>query len=206
MEDKYFNKEDVRFILDEIKYEIFQPKQKQNRLIRLLRLYALLGVLVFILGSIYFVTTLIEFHLNSDQRLSLIFAMSGLVISFLSYFLVISIKEKEKENAKEKQDIEKKKRKFENISHFLFLWADFEQYINYLTSRYQNHSKYSIKQNLEILLRNNKISEVDFFNIEKALKLRNKIVHISPDEIDDLEEDIENIVQMIHKIESEMKD
>lgn len=206
MEDKYFNKEDVRFILDEIKYEIFQPKQKQNRLIRLLRLYALLGVLLFILGSIYFVTTLIEFHLNSDQRLSLILAMSGLVISFLSYFLVISIKEKEKENAKEKQDIEKKKRKFENISHFLFLWAEFEQYINYLTSRYQDHSKYSIKQNLEILLRNNKISEVDFFNIEKALKLRNKIVHISPDEIDDLQEDIENIVQMIHKIGSEMKD
>jgi len=205
MEEKYINKEDDKFILDEIKYELFRPIRKRNRLIRLFKLYAFMGVLLFILGSLYFVITLIDFDLTSEQRIALILTVVGLILSLLSYFSVNYLRETEKNNIIEKEEFEKKKRKFEEISHFLFLWSELEQIVNQLSSYSSDYSRYSIKQNLEVLLREGRISEMDFLNIEKALRLRNEIVHISPNQIGDLRSGIDNITQILKKMELKMK-
>lgn len=205
MEEKYINKEDDKFILDEIKYELFRPIRKRNRLIRLFKLYAFMGGLLFILGSLYFVITLIDFDLTSEQRIALILTVVGLILSLLSYFSVNYLRETEKNNIIEKEEFEKKKRKFEEISHFLFLWSELEQIVNQLSSYSSDYSRYSIKQNLEVLLREGRISEMDFLNIEKALRLRNEIVHISPNQIGDLRSGIDNITQILKKMELKMK-
>lgn len=193
MEDN--NQIEYRKYLEEISYEIAFSYRKKNRLKLILRLYSFIGILTFIVAIIYFGISYYEFNLTSPQRIALMAAGVGLVLSLMSRFYIEIIKEREKEQEARRIELNK-------ISQFVLNWATLERTIySVLDQNESNISKYGIKRNIRLLFEKQIISDREFINLERALDLRNKIVHghtsATSEELDIYSEQINEVIDKV---------
>lgn len=181
--------------IDKISQEISSSYRKKNRLKLVLRLYSFLGLLFSVLAIIYFAISYYEFDITPSQRLTLMFAAVGLVVSLMSKFYSEIINERENEQKIRVDEINK-------ISHFVLDWATLERTIySILEKSDQNVSKFGIKRNIQLLFEEQIISDREFINLERALDMRNKIVHgYTPATSDELERYSELLNEVIDKI------
>jgi uncharacterized protein YutE (UPF0331/DUF86 family) len=171
MENIKDKEKEYNFILDEMNYEIQRSYRSRNKIRLLLKTYVYMGLLLFVIGSLYFAISFFEFNITSSQRMALIFSGVGLLLSLGAKFYVELIKEKEKEQIVRRSEIEK-------ISNFILNWTTLERTLYKLVeSKELSDNKFAIGKNLDLLLRKGIISNRDFITLEKALDLRNRIVH-----------------------------
>lgn len=189
------NQMEYRKYLDEISFELDFSYRKKNRLKLILRLYSFIGIIMALVAIIYFVISYYGLNLNSNQRLALMFAGVGLVLSLMSKLYSEIIKEREKEQEARRIELNK-------ISHFVLNWATLERTIYSILERNEpNISKFGIKRNIRLLFEQEIISDREFINLERALDLRNKIVHghttASSEELDRYSEQLNEVVDKI---------
>ncbi len=193
MEDN--NQIEYRKYIDEISYGLAFSYRKKNRLKLILRLYSFIGTLTAVVAIIYFAISYYEFKITSNQRMALMFAGVGLLLSLMSKFYSEIIKEREKEQEIRRMELNK-------ISHFVLNWATLERTIYTILERYEpNIGKFSIKRNIKFLYDEEIISDREFINLERALDLRNKIVHghttSNSDELDKYSEQINEVIDKV---------
>jgi hypothetical protein len=193
MEDN--NQIEHRKYIDEIGHELAFSYRKKNRLKLILRLYSFIGILSALVSIIYFVISYYEFNLTPNQRLSLMFAGVGLLLSLMSRFYSELIKEREKEQEIRRIELNK-------ISHFVLNWTTLERTIySILEKNEPNVSKFGIKRNIRLLFDEEIISDREFINLERALDLRNRIVHghttSTSEELDRYSEEINEVIDKI---------
>lgn len=189
------NQMEYRKYLDEISFELDFSYRKKNRLKLILRLYSFIGIIMALVAIIYFVISYYGLNLNSNQRLALMFAGVGLVLSLMSKLYSEILKEREKEQEARRIELNK-------ISHFVLNWATLERTIYSILERNEpNISKFGIKRNIRLLFEQEIISDREFINLERALDLRNKIVHghtsASSEELDRYSEQLNEVVDKI---------
>lgn len=127
--------------------------------------------------------------------MALMFAGVGLLLSLMSKFYSEIIKEREKEQEIRRIELNK-------ISHFVLNWATLERTIYTILERYEpNIGEFSIKRNIKFLYDEEIISDREFINLERALDLRNKIVHghttSNSDELDKYSEQINEVIDKV---------
>ncbi len=193
MEDN--NQIEYRKYLDEISHELAFSYRKKNSLKIILRLYTFVGILTSVVAIIYFIVSYYEFNLTSSQRIALIAAGVGLLLSLMSRFYSDIIKEREKEQEIRRIELNK-------ISQFVLNWAALERAIySILEKNDANISKYGIKRNIRFLFDEQIISDREFINLERALDLRNKIVHghtsATTEELDRYSEQINEVIDKV---------
>lgn len=181
--------------IDEIGYELHSSYRKKNRLKLILRLYSFMGIFSSVLAIIYFVISYYKFDITSSQRLALMFAGVGLLVSLMSRFYSEIIKERENEQEARAAELNK-------ISHFVLNWATLERTIySILEKNEPNVSRFGIKRNIRLLFEEQIISDREFINLERALDLRNKIVHghtsSTSEELDRYSEQINEVIDKI---------
>lgn len=189
------NQIEYRKYLDEISHELNFSYRKKNRLKLILRLYSFIGIFTSVLAIIYFVISYYEFNLTSNQRLALMAAGVGLLLSLMSRFYSEIIKEREEEQ-------EARRIELNQISQFVMNWATLERTIySILEKNESNISKYGIKRNIRLLFEEKIISDREFINLERALDLRNKIVHghtsATSDELNRYSEQINEVIDKV---------
>lgn len=189
------NQIEYRKYLDEISHELDFSYRKKNKLKLVLRLYSFIGIMTSLIALIYFVISYYEFNLSSNQRLALMVSGVGLLLSLMSKFYSEIIKEREKEQEARRIELNK-------ISQFVLNWATLERTIySILEKNESNISKYGIKRNLRLLFEEQIISDREFINLERALDLRNKIVHghttATSDELDRYSEQINEVIDKV---------
>lgn len=171
MENINDKEKEYNFILDEMNYEIQRSYRSRNKIRLLLKTYVYMGLLLFVIGGLYFAISFFEFDITSSQRMALLFSGVGLLLSLGAKFYVELIKEKEKEQTVRRSEIEK-------ISNFILNWTTLERTLyKIVESKELSDNKFAISKNLDLLLRKGIISNRDFITLEKALDLRNRIVH-----------------------------
>jgi len=183
------------YYLDELKYTTSKKFMMKNRLRLILRLYTIIGFLIFIIGGLAFLFSFYELKLTQHQITLLILSGVGFVVGIASKFYMDFIKERQIEMANIQTRIE-------SVSNFILNWSTLERSIYKLTQALGlSKSKFAIGESLAQLHLNDKINNKDLIFIEKALDLRNKIVHgqltTSKEEINRYTEKIEVITDKI---------
>lgn len=189
------NQMEYRKYLDEISFELDISYRKKNRLKLILQLYSFIGIIMAMVAMIYFVISYYGLNLNTTQRLALMFAGVGLVLSLISKLYSEILKEREKEQEARRIELNK-------ISNFVLNWATLERTIYSVLERNEsNISKFGIKRNIRLLFDQEIISDREFINLERALDLRNKIVHghalTSSEELDKYSEQLNEVIDKI---------
>lgn len=157
--------------LDNINYSLKKSYRRKNNMIIILRLYILLGLLSAIFGILYFISSFYEFDMNITQRFSLIITGVGLFVALFAKFYMELNKEREKE-------LEDKNNDLALLSSFILNWTNLERATSfYLHDNQIQNSKFNIGKNLRILNEQGILNTRDFLTLEKALDVRNKIVH-----------------------------
>jgi hypothetical protein len=183
------------YYLDELKYTTSKKFMVKNRLRLILRLYTILGFLIFIIGGLAFLFSFYELKLTQHQITLLILSGVGFVVGIAAKFYMDFIKERQIE-------IESIQTRMESVSNFILNWSTLERSIYKLTQALGlSISKFAIVESLAQLHQNDKINNKDLIFIEKALDLRNKIVHgqltTSKEEINRYTEKIEIVTDKI---------
>lgn len=162
---------EYKYYLDELNYDLQKSYRSRNRIRLLLRTYVYFGLLLFIVGGLYFGLSFFDFRLSYSQQLALIFSGVGILLSLGAKFYVEILKEKEKEQINRKNEIEK-------ISEFILNWSTFERTIYKLVeSQELSNNKFAIGKNIELLFKKGIISNREYITLERALDVRNRIVH-----------------------------
>jgi hypothetical protein len=122
---------------------------------------------------------------------------AGLLLSLLAKFYVEFTKEREKE-------YEKRNRELENISTFILNWATLERATSHFFrfNKIENN-KFAIGRNLAILTEKKVVTMREFLTLEKALDVRNRIVH---DKITSGSEDLEKLSDEVMRITDKIID
>jgi len=181
--------------LDNINYSLKKSYRRKNKMKIILRWYILIGLLAAIFGILYFISSFYEFYMNITQRMSLIITGVGLFIALFAKFYIEINKEREKE-------LEEKNNDLALLSSFILNWTNLERATNYYLQDNQiQNSKFSIGKNLRILNEKGILNTRDFLTLEKALDVRNKIVHHGQFSnkimIQNLNEEVEKITNKI---------
>lgn len=195
--DRYYRDQELEYnyYLDEMNYELQRSYRSRNRIRLLLKTYVYIGLLFFIVGGLYFGLSLFELRLSYSQQMALIFSGVGLFLSIGSRFYVDFLKEKEKEQISRKIEIEK-------ITNFILNWSTLERTLFKLVeSKEFSDNKFAIGKNLDLLFKRGIISNREFITLEKALDIRNRLVHgrISAAK-EDIDKYAEKIAQITDKI------
>ena len=181
--------------LDHINYSLKKSYRRKNKMKIILRLYILIGLLSAIFGILYFLSSFYELEMNITQRMSLITAGVGLFIAISAKFFMEINKEREKE-------LEEKNNDLALFSSFILNWTNLERAANfYLQDNQIQNNKFSIGKNLRMLKEKGILNTRDFLTLEKALDVRNKIVHqgMFSDKVlvDKLNKEVEKITNKI---------
>jgi hypothetical protein len=190
---------EYRYYLDELNYDLQKSYRSRNRIRLLLRTYVYFGLLLFIIGGLYFGLSFFEFRLSTNQQLALIFSGVGILLSLGAKFYVEVLKEREKEQINRKLEIDK-------ISEFILNWSTFERTIYKLVeSKELSNNKFAIGKNIDLLFRKGIISNREYITLERALDVRNRIVHGHPTTPKEgIEKYSEQIAQITDKIVDKM--
>jgi hypothetical protein len=198
MEKNQLDKEqDLRYYLDDINYQLKHSYRQKNKLRLTFRVYTFFGLIISIIGIIYFISSFFEFQLSVSQRFALVMSGAGLLLSLLAKFYVEFTKEREKE-------YEKRNRELENISTFILNWATLERATSHFFrfNKIENN-KFAIGRNLAILTEKKVVTMREFLTLEKALDVRNRIVH---DKITSGSEDLEKLSDEVMRITDKIID
>lgn len=198
MDKNQIDKEqDLRYYLDDINYQLKHSYRQKNKLRLTFRVYTFFGLIVSIIGIIYFVSSFFEFQLSVSQRFALVLSGAGLLLSLLAKFYVEFSKEREKE-------YEKRNRELENISSFILNWATLERATSHFFRFNKiDNNKFAIGRNLAILTEKKVVTMREFLTLEKALDVRNRIVH---DKITSGSEDLEKLSDEVMRITDKIID
>ncbi|MCD8741858.1 hypothetical protein LT679_14675 [Mucilaginibacter roseus] len=193
MEDN--NQIEYRKYLDDISHELTYLYRKKNKIKLILRLYSFIGILTAVIAIIYFVISYYKFNITNTQRIALMSAGVGLLLSLMSKFYTNLIEEREKEQKARTIELNK-------ISRFILSWATLERTIYSILERHEpDISKFGIKRNIRLLFEEEIISDREFINLERALDLRNKIVHgqtlSATEELDKYSGQVDEIIDKI---------
>ncbi|WP_338359891.1 hypothetical protein [Yeosuana marina] len=186
---------DLRYYLEDINYRIKESHKQKNRVRFILKFYSFFGLIIAIISLIFFISSFYELKLDFEQTFALILGGVGLFVALISKFYVELTKEREKEKNERKKELE-------NISNFIITWSTLERATNhfFVLKRLANN-KYAIGRNLQQLSERGIINMRDYLTLEKALEIRNRIVHdniISSNE--DLEKLSDEVIRITDKI------
>lgn len=196
MENTHIEKEqELRYYLDDINHSLKQSYRQKNKLRQIFKVYIFFGLVIAIFGAIYFISSFFELRLTSTQRIALITSGAGLFLSLMAKFYIEFTKEREKE-------YEKRNAELESISDFILNWSGLERAINhFFVFKKIENNKYAIGRNLALLVERGIISTRDYLNLERALDIRNKIVHDKIfSGIENLEKTSDEVIRITDKI------
>lgn len=145
--------------------------QQATRVSIILKLYSMVGLLMAILGSVYFAITLLPQEMTQDQRMAFMVASLGVIVGALSKtMLTIQV-----ERAKLRE--QKISVRIEQLE-FLDAWNDFEIISkNALQNEGETFDRYSVKSVINKLMNDGKLDNIDILKLEESLLVRNQIVH-----------------------------
>ncbi|MFL9834296.1 hypothetical protein [Chryseobacterium terrae] len=186
-ESKYYN--------NEFAYRIQRNFQSKNKIKSVLNIYIITGIICFIFSGLYFSFSFFKYDLSSDQTIMLIFCGVSISISIISKMFLNLYKEKEKNRIYIQNKIIK-------IANFLNNWEDFERVLNRIIHNENlSENKFSYKENIDVLMHLNVISIKDSINLERALNIRNHVVHgesqFSYELVDKLSTEVEKITDKL---------
>lgn len=193
MEDN--NKLEYTRYIQDIENELHYLYQKQNKLQLILRLYSYIGIVTAVVGIIYFAVSYYEVNLTANQRLALLMVGVGLVLSVIAKLYSEILKERDREKRVREKVLHR-------ISNFVLDWASLERTIySILDKNEKDVSKFGIKKNIRALYEQDIITDREFIDLERALDLRNRIVHgkvsTSYDEIEKYSNVIKEVIDKI---------
>lgn len=194
MED-YINDIDYKKYLDEANYRLQKDYHRKNRLRLILKTYMFLGIIASAIGLMYFVFSFYELKINGTERVALLVSGVGMLLALVSKFVAEYSKEREKEMTKRQDELLKN-------HNFIHSWKNLERSVlNTLEFKNLSRSSVSIGKNLRTLYMEKLITNRDLVNLERALELRNRIVHdfIVPD-LDEVEKRTEQVEIITDKI------
>ncbi len=181
----------------EVILRLSNKKKIRRTLESILRLYTAIGLLIAVISSSYFIFSKFDINFSNSERLSIMISITGVILSVSSFILLMTMRERYFMRTKDINDVEK-------LKDFLFEWELFESEVkNILQKKKYKFNENSIKDMINVLYKNDIITEYDLIDIEKALRIRNFLLHgnnnISYEIIGDSVDQIETIVLKIQK-------
>lgn len=168
MEKDFFTEKDE---LDRDLWELERRQARRRSFESILKLYSMMGVVVAIFGVAYFVLTTLDINLTSEQQFALLISGVGITLSAASWALLVMRRER-------LNDEIKKLKSMQELSEFLWKWSKFEEVSKTILS--QNNlefNRHSIREVIELLLREGVIDRSDALALEEAIQARNMAVH-----------------------------
>lgn len=163
---------------------------KLQRVRLILRMYSVLGLMVSVGAIGYFLLTFLPVDLTLNQRLAVIVAGVGLLLSLTSilmleyYAATLVVREQEWQQAE-----------------FIKTWIDFEQASRAAIGDEEKYTRSSIRSILKELRDEGKITDDDLELLEDALKARNSIVHgartVSQKVLDNMTSSLSTIIRQL---------
>lgn len=185
------NQFEYKAYIDDIGYELEKSYRSKNRLRIILKLYSAVAILSSVVAGLYFIISFYELSLSTDQRISIIVAGTGILLSLATKIYSDLIAEKEKEQ-------EERKKQLNKISNFILNWTTLERTVYSVLERHENNiSKFGIKRNIRLLYDEDIISDRELIILERALDLRNRVVH---GQITSTNEDLERYSEQINEV------
>lgn len=152
-------------------FEMRYKMQKSRSLDRILKLYSILGILISVLGGVYFTLITLKIELSFQQQISLIAIGTGITLSVLSRFL-LTLK------AERLEDEIIRLREIQSSSEFIMKWSKFENLAKEkLLSHKDKFNVRSIRDVISLLVSNRMITDKDGLFLDEAIRLRNTILH-----------------------------
>lgn len=164
-------KHDERKNIEEYRWALEQKERVHSRIDSILRIYSVLGVLIALVGLLYFLYLSLEIRLSYSEQMALMFSGAGLLISITSWALVIVRKARRRESERQMKEV------YESWE-LLSGWAELEAIAkSYLVQRDSEIKKHSIREVMDHLVLSEIISQHELYELENALKLRNLLAH-----------------------------
>ena len=150
-------------------YELNKSRKQQKKLDLFLNVYSLLGLLIALLAVGYFVLT--TFEPTKEQQITLTIAGIGVALAFMSRTLLLLCKNQAAEEMENTIQ-------YNEIASLLSTWDNFAR-VGKETLSKENHAfnRHSLKSMIGRLYEEGKINKNDIMALEKALQIRNAIVH-----------------------------
>lgn len=143
----------------------------RSRVDLILQLYVIAGVVIAFASAGFLILSFIRVELTETQQLAAMLAIVGLAVSLFSGTYLYFKKKREK------QDIANSE-KISGAMSFLETWNKFESVSSSILSAEKSDFKpHSIRSILSSLAEENRIDDEDKRTIERALDLRNSILH-----------------------------
>jgi uncharacterized protein YutE (UPF0331/DUF86 family) len=175
--------------------ELRTRKLRARRIDLIFRVYSTLGVLMAVFGTAYFVLTLIPYRPTPAQSIALGIAGFGVALGLMSKTLIVLRRERAAAEAETVTDLTA-------VAEFLERWAEFENVSRAALAREGGlGSRHSVSELIRRLYQEGRIDDVDRMALERAIQLRNAIVHSGkkvPSPI--ARKVIQNLTQIILKI------
>lgn len=152
-------------------YHLSGRQRSRRRLDLLLKAYSWLGFFLAIVASGYFLLTLLPFDLSMQQRLALMVAGVGALLSLMSRVLVSLFQIRDAEEIELAQE-------YERLNDFLAAWARFERASrDTLAGQGHDRNTHSLRTLISFIFKEGKIDREDVAVLEECLIARNSILH-----------------------------
>lgn len=178
-------------------------KQAPSSLYRILRVYTYLGLLISCIGILWFFAQRYLELLTFEEQMALAVAVSGLIISSLSYIL-IQYRKHDRVPKIHFEDVSDSQSSDFAIS-FLRDWQRIELLIrNIISGKYgESRANEPISMMVRMLSRSGRLTTSESKQIKQLLDVRNKIVHeglqISAAKYDELHSEARRIIYRLSK-------
>lgn len=169
--------------------------ERSRKISIVLRVYALSGMLLFVVGAMYFVLSLYGIDLTREQTIAVIVSGAGLLISIVSLGVSNLWRHETEVYRLELRDASMQ-------GNLVGAWGEFEKVVrSALSDAGRNTNDLRLRPLLTELTRIGLISEDEFTRLKQALDVRNAVAHGSdfhpPQEIADLTEFVARITTRV---------
>jgi hypothetical protein len=169
MEDQKFNVESNEY--QKLLWARVKADSSGVRIEYVLRLYVLAGLIVALGGLGYFILSTLNIQLTAPQRTAMLFMGTGLGLSTASWFLLKFRKQRSEDQFQRISNAEQ-------LSEFINALAHFEDVSKEaLSSREVSFNRFSIRQVIELLRADEKLSREDVMALDEAMHARNALLH-----------------------------
>lgn len=173
-------------------WELERQQSISQKFETILKLYSLFGLLIAIFGIAYFVFTTLNIELTTSQQMALLISGTGIALSITSWALLLIRRERVNENIREVEVMQ-------GIGEFVWKWSKFEEISKQvLLSKGSEFNQYSIREVIEQLYKINLIDKEEVVFLEKAIQIRNTVVHgknvVSKEILDYFSSEIDKII------------
>ena len=157
-----------------IQKDLFELEKRQTyrrKIDLVFKIYSYIGLMIAIIGIVYFILITFSFEFTKSQQIALVFAGIGLALSVTSRIFLLM--------RKERMEYETKKIKLmQYLSEFIWKWSKFESVSKEtLLKKGKEYNKYSIRATIDHLYHENIIDDSDIVILEEAIQARNSAVH-----------------------------